>query len=60
MATVREKRVELAMNVIIDRIRLGVFEHTVMRQRAMARVVAEDLVDALFPDHLLDNVEVPD
>lgn len=47
------------MEAINEQIDLGVFGMPNQRQ-ARVEVTATAVVDALFPDHLLDNVEVPE
>lgn len=59
MTTVRELRIQVATKAISNQIDLGVLA-VPDRSQARAEVTAEAVVDALFPDHLLDNVEVPD
>lgn len=55
----RELRIQVATKAISNQIDLGVLA-VPDRSQARAEVTAEAVVDALFPDHLLDNVEVLD
>lgn len=65
MATVRGLRIQAAMKAIEEQIGFGRLTPTekanaTLRRRAEIELVAEAVVDVLFPDHLLDNIEVPD
>jgi hypothetical protein len=61
MTTVREARIQCAMKAIEEKVTQGVLTYTqgtAMRRKAEVEIVAIAVVDALFSDHLLDNVVV--
>lgn len=63
MTTVREARVALAVDVINEQIAMGNLHpaepKSELRSKAHVTLVANHLVDVLFPDHVFDDVEIP-
>lgn len=63
MTTVREARVSLAVDVINDQIAMGNLHpaepKSELRSKAHVTLVANHLIDVLFPDHVFDDIEIP-
>lgn len=63
MTTVREVRVALAAEVIQEQIAMGNLHpaepRSELRSKAHVTLVANHLIDVLFPDHVFDDVEIP-
>jgi hypothetical protein len=55
MTTVREMRIKTAQETIFQQAELYGLS---LKDKTRVELVAEHVVDALFPDHTFDNVEV--
>lgn len=60
MTTVREARINAAVDAINEQIELGrlAYDGKAGFRKASVECAAEHVVDALFPDRLLDNIEI--
>lgn len=61
MTTVKERRIQIARDVLVKEFeRFGITVPKKHRPDIYAEAVAQHVVEALFPDTLLDSLELPD